>query len=151
MATKDAVDPLIHHDYLVGLAEAYAADADRRDPLVSPLHADLAGLPPTLVQVGACETLLDDAVRIAGKLGAANAPAIAGDLAGHDPRLAALVAAAGGGRQAIASAGRFMRGETGRLSYGWAKARPRQCSGPCRSIASGWRCIQCRLLLPYNF
>ena len=36
----------------------------------SPLHADLAGLPLALVQVGSAETLLDDAVRIARRLGA---------------------------------------------------------------------------------
>ncbi|MDI4663302.1 alpha/beta hydrolase [Xanthobacter autotrophicus] len=68
---KDAVDPLIHRAYLEMLAEAYLAGGGRRtDPLVSPLHADLAGLPPILIQVGSAETLLDDAVRIAGRLGA---------------------------------------------------------------------------------
>jgi acetyl esterase/lipase len=109
MASKDAVDPLIHHDYLVGLAEPYIASADPRDPLVSPLHADLTGLPPTLVQVGACETLLDDAVRIAGKLGAANVPTsleIWPDMIHAWPLWWQRLAA---GRQAIASAGRFIR------------------------------------------
>lgn len=68
---KDAVDPLIHRAYLEMLAEAYlAGGGSRTDPLVSPLHADLSGLPPILIQVGSAETLLDDAVRIAGRLGA---------------------------------------------------------------------------------
>ena len=74
MDSKAAIDPLIHRDYLEQLAANYLAGRDPRDPLVSPLHADLSGLPPVLVQVGSAETLLDDAVRIAGKLGAANVP-----------------------------------------------------------------------------
>ncbi|PJN92909.1 hypothetical protein CNY89_25465, partial [Amaricoccus sp. HAR-UPW-R2A-40] len=46
--------------YLDSLAQAYLAGRDPRDPLVSPLFADLAGLPPVLIQVGSAETLLDD-------------------------------------------------------------------------------------------
>jgi len=37
---------------------------------VSPLYADLKGFPPILVQIGAAETLLDDAVRLAAAAGA---------------------------------------------------------------------------------
>jgi epsilon-lactone hydrolase len=70
--TKDAVDPLIHKGYLEELARAYAGTADRRDPLISPLFADLRGLPPVLVQVGSAETLLDDATRFATAAGAAD-------------------------------------------------------------------------------
>src|SRR5262249_27004168 len=36
------------------------AGVDRRDPLVSPLFADLSGLAPVYVQVGGAEMLLDD-------------------------------------------------------------------------------------------
>ena len=61
MATKDAVDPLIHKGYLEELASAYVpAGLDRKDPRISPLFADLRGLPPMLIQVGSAETLLDD-------------------------------------------------------------------------------------------
>ncbi len=72
MATKDSVDPLIHEGYLDELAAAYAPGIDRKDPRVSPLYADLAGLPPTLIQVGSAETLLDDATRFAAAAGAAD-------------------------------------------------------------------------------
>ena len=72
--TKAAIDPLIHREYLQELAAAYLGGHDPKDPLASPLRADLAGLPPILVQVGSAETLLDDAVRIAGRLGAADVP-----------------------------------------------------------------------------
>ena len=70
---QGAVDPLIHKDYLEELAGAYApAGADRKDPRISPLSAALEGLPPTLIQVGSAETLLDDAVRLAEAAGAAD-------------------------------------------------------------------------------
>jgi acetyl esterase/lipase len=54
------------------LAAAYLNGADPLNPLASPLHADLHGLPPMLIQVGSAETLLDDAVRLAGVAGAAD-------------------------------------------------------------------------------
>ena len=38
-----------------------------RDPLAAPIHADLRGLPPLLVQAGGAETLLDDARRLAAR------------------------------------------------------------------------------------
>jgi acetyl esterase/lipase len=47
------------------MAAAYVAGGDLRAPTASPLYADLAGLPPVLVQVGTAETLLDDARRFA--------------------------------------------------------------------------------------
>jgi monoterpene epsilon-lactone hydrolase len=70
--TKATIDPLIHREYLQELAANYLHGQNPRNPLVSPLHADLTGLPPMLIQVGSAETLLDDAVRIAGRLGAAD-------------------------------------------------------------------------------
>jgi epsilon-lactone hydrolase len=73
MATKDALDPLIHEGYLVELANAYApAGIDKKDPRVSPLYADLSGFPPALIQVGSAETLLGDATRFAAAAGAAD-------------------------------------------------------------------------------
>jgi epsilon-lactone hydrolase len=73
LATKDAVDPLIHKAYLEELAAAYApAPIDRNDPLISPLFADLTGFPPLLIQVGSAETLLADATRLAASAGGAD-------------------------------------------------------------------------------
>jgi len=43
----------------------YLAGADAAQPLASPVHADLAGLPPLQIHVGADEVLLDDARRLA--------------------------------------------------------------------------------------
>jgi acetyl esterase/lipase len=50
---------------------AYLAGADPRTPGVSPLYADLAGLPPLLVHAGRDEVLRDDAVRAAARARAA--------------------------------------------------------------------------------
>jgi monoterpene epsilon-lactone hydrolase len=73
LSSKEAVDPLIHKQYLDELADAYLpAGMDRKDPRVSPLYADLTGFPPTLIQVGSDETLLDDATRFAAVAGAAD-------------------------------------------------------------------------------
>ncbi len=72
MASKDAVDPLIHKAYLEELAQAYVpTGANRRHPRISPLFADLGGLPPLLIQVGSDETLLADSTRFAEAAGAA--------------------------------------------------------------------------------
>lgn len=72
LVTKAGVDPLIGKPYLEELAAAYLNGADPANPLISPLHADLQGLRPLLVQVGSAETLLDDAVRITSRAGAAD-------------------------------------------------------------------------------
>jgi len=73
LETKATVDPLIHKAYLEELANAYAPPPlDRKDPLISPLFSDLGGFPPTLIQVGSSETLLDDAVRFARAAGLAD-------------------------------------------------------------------------------
>ena len=75
LASKAAVDPLIHKEYLNELADAYApAGVDRKDPRLSPLYADLRNFPPMLIQVGSDETLLDDATRLATRAGAADVP-----------------------------------------------------------------------------
>ena len=76
LASKSEVDPLIHREYLEELAAAYAPQGmDRKEPDLSPLYADLKGLPPALIQVGSAETLLDDAVRLAAALGQADVAA----------------------------------------------------------------------------
>jgi epsilon-lactone hydrolase len=48
-----------------GMASKYCGNHDPRQPLISPLYADLHGLPPMLIQVGDCEILLNDSTRLA--------------------------------------------------------------------------------------
>ncbi|ARP80058.1 esterase [Bordetella genomosp. 8] len=66
-------DPLIGFDYLRDCARKYLGDAQPRDPLASPLHGDLRGLPPLLIQVGTDERLLDDSRQFAERAAAAGA------------------------------------------------------------------------------
>jgi acetyl esterase/lipase len=52
-------------------AKLYLGETDPRDPIASPLYADLRGLPPLLIHVGANEVLLDDSTRLAERAQAA--------------------------------------------------------------------------------
>jgi monoterpene epsilon-lactone hydrolase len=110
LATRDAVDPIIHREYLAELVEAYLPPVmDRRDPRVSPLYADLNGFPPTLIQIGACETLLDDSTRFAAAAGAANVAVtleIWPDMIHAFPMWNAHLEP---GRRALSQAGEFIR------------------------------------------
>ena len=65
MTTKADLDPMVQRDGLLRMAQAYLGEAAPRTPLAAPLYADLAGLPPLLIQVGTAECLLDDANRLA--------------------------------------------------------------------------------------
>ena len=65
MKTKASVDPMVQKEPLIEMAAHYLQGKDPRSPLAAPLYADLAGLPPLLVQVGTAETLLDDSTRLA--------------------------------------------------------------------------------------
>jgi len=64
-ASKAALDPIVTRDSVTMLAKAYVGAGDPKTPLVSPLFADLRGLPPLLVHVGSDEVLLDDALGLA--------------------------------------------------------------------------------------
>ena len=63
-----AADPMLDPDNLPELVRNYCAGADPRDPYISPIYGDPAGLPPTLIQAGSDEILRDDAVRAADKM-----------------------------------------------------------------------------------
>ena len=67
-------DPMVATEALHDMANNYAA-ADLRNPLASPLHANLSGLPPVLVFVGTREILRDDAIRIVDNAQAAGVDA----------------------------------------------------------------------------
>jgi len=71
LRTRADQDPMVRADGLHSMARMYLAGADPRAPLASPVHADLRGLPPLLIQVGDAETLLDDSTRLAARAKAA--------------------------------------------------------------------------------
>src|SRR4030095_4023174 len=125
LATKDAVDPLIHKGYLEELADAYLdAGMDRKDPRVSPLYADLRSFPPILIQVGSAEVLLEDATRFSAAAGAADVP-VTLEIWPHMIHAWHLWNAhLEPGRRALASAGAFIRANLSDSSRGSVTTRP---------------------------
>lgn len=65
------LDPMVTAHALKRGADAYRGQIAANDPRVSPLFADLTGLPPLLIQVGEQEILLDDALALERKAKAA--------------------------------------------------------------------------------
>jgi acetyl esterase/lipase len=113
MESNALADPTISKGYLDRFAQAYLGNGAARNPLASPLHGDLRGLPPLLIQVGSVETLLDDSTRLAEK---ARAAGVRVDLQVWDgmfhvwQRHAAQLPEA---RQAIDSIGAYVRAALG--------------------------------------
>lgn len=70
-----ATDPLFSRTAAKSAAELYLQGVSPKDPLASPLHAALAGFPPTLISVGEGEVLVDDACRFQRALATAGAQA----------------------------------------------------------------------------
>ncbi len=68
-------DPLLGFGWgFVDLVGNYAGDVPASDPNISPLFADLTGLPPTLIHVGSRELLLSDSLRFYQKAKRAGLP-----------------------------------------------------------------------------
>jgi monoterpene epsilon-lactone hydrolase len=73
--TRIHLDPFFSNLGEITILDDYIKDHDPRHPLLSPLYADLSGLPPLLIHVGDHEILLDDAVRFGDKAVAAGVEA----------------------------------------------------------------------------
>ena len=65
METKRELDPLLSREALQARIPDYTSGQDAALGLISPIFADLSGLPPLIIQAGTHEVLLDDAVRLA--------------------------------------------------------------------------------------
>ena len=65
METKREADPLLSPQALRARVTDYTAEHDAALGLISPVFADLSGLPPLIIQAGTHEVLLDDAIRLA--------------------------------------------------------------------------------------
>jgi acetyl esterase/lipase len=63
--TKSKADPLLSREALQARIPDYTAGQDAALVLISPIFADLTGLPPLIIQAGSHEVLLDDAIRLA--------------------------------------------------------------------------------------
>ena len=71
MTTRAKKDPWFQPEDMPIVAAYYCNDDELRNPLVSPVYADLSGLPPLYIQVGEDEILLSDSTRAADKVKAA--------------------------------------------------------------------------------
>jgi epsilon-lactone hydrolase len=67
MTTCAEADPLLSWNTSVLHARRYVGEHDPREPFISPLFADLGGLPPLLIQVGQHEVLRSDSQRLAAR------------------------------------------------------------------------------------
>ncbi len=65
VTTRAKLDPVVNAAELGAHGKRYAGGNDLRLPLISPLYADLHGLPPLLIHVGSHEVLLSDAAQLA--------------------------------------------------------------------------------------
>lgn len=109
MSTNAATDPTVQKETILEMARLYLGVANARHPLAAPLYADLKGIAPLLIQVGSIETLLDDAIRLAGRAAAAGVPTRL-DVWPEMPHVWHLFhPALAAGRQAIEEGGAFVR------------------------------------------
>lgn len=64
------VDPYVDPDWIRARGRDYAGpDGDVRGPLLSPIHADLSGLPPLFLSCGEIDITRDDSTRLAAVAG----------------------------------------------------------------------------------
>ena len=70
-AGNHVADPSMRVERLRDAGRLYTAGGDPLDPLISPIEADLAGLPPLMIQVGGDEVMLDDSTVFAERARAA--------------------------------------------------------------------------------
>lgn len=68
MVTRDGVDPTVSKAGLDIMAGFFLSGAAADEPLASPIFADVAGLPPIMIQIGESEVMLSDALRLASHL-----------------------------------------------------------------------------------
>ncbi|MBT8086054.1 MAG: alpha/beta hydrolase, partial [Woeseia sp.] len=74
MHSRANFDPLFRPHHMPDVADFYCGRHELRDPRISPVFANLDGLPQTLIQVGDHEILLSDSTRIAENFRAAGVP-----------------------------------------------------------------------------
>src|SRR6476661_221696 len=75
LETRHEADPLLSRELLEPRVIDYTSGHDPALGLISPIFADLAGLPPLIIQAGTHEVLLDDALRLARRAATADVEA----------------------------------------------------------------------------
>jgi len=120
------VDPTVTRLKLTHSSNFYLQGADAHDPRASPLFADLRGMPPTLIQVGTVELLLDDSLRTADKMLRAGARVTIETYQGAAHLFQFHSSARPDARQAIDAIGRFLRHESGSSNAAKRSKSPRR-------------------------
>jgi acetyl esterase/lipase len=111
-ASKAHADPGISAQAIRTRSADYLGGTDPADPLVSPIFADLSGLPPLLIQAGSHEVLLDDATRLAVKAAADDVAVILDITPGVPHVFQAFAAILEEGDAALNRAARFVKDNT---------------------------------------
>jgi monoterpene epsilon-lactone hydrolase len=110
MSSKASIDPsVLTPEGLRIRVPDYLGGMDPTSPDISPIFADLSGLPPMLIQVGSHEILLDDAVRLAAQA-AAHDVEVTLQVTPEVPHVfQAFAAVLDEGKAALGAAGAFLR------------------------------------------
>jgi acetyl esterase/lipase len=106
---RATVDPALTPEGLRRRAAEYVAGGDPTDALMSPVFADLEGLPPILIQAGSHEILLSDATRLATRAAAAEVAVTLQVTPGVPHVFQAFAEILDEADAALASAGEFLR------------------------------------------
>jgi epsilon-lactone hydrolase len=109
-ATRAEADPYFTRPQAAGLVRSYLGDTDPRNPLASPLYANLKGLPAVRVHVGDDEVLLDDSRRYVEGAVAAGVDATLDVWMGMPHGFVTGVGNLNAATQAITAIGTFLKG-----------------------------------------
>lgn len=111
--TREHIDPLVQRKVVDQVIRLYLNGKNLRHPTAAPIHADLTGFPPLLIQVGEREILFSDSEALAKKARASGVDVTLEEWPDmvhvwhlHHPRLSS-------GREAIARIGQFVIEKTG--------------------------------------
>lgn len=133
---KHAEYDYLSADMIVQAAKLYARDEALTHPHISPIHADLAGLPPLMVQTGGAEVFVSENLALVERARAAGVEVtheIADDMV-HV--FQAFVMVSRPGHDAIQSLGKFVRGKVGVVTEGAAAVEPAAETQPAQPDAA---------------
>jgi acetyl esterase/lipase len=111
--TRAEVDPMIKLGESSEQFAYYVGDHDLTSPLISPVFADLHGLPPLLIHVGNDEVILDDSTRLAERAQAAGVEVKLKVWEGMWHVFQSLAAMLPEGRESIDELGAFVKRQVG--------------------------------------
>ena len=112
--TREAADPYFTKAQGTNMAPLYVGNHDPKDPLISPVFGNLAGLPPIRVHVGEDEVLLDDSLRYVERAVAAGVDARVDVWQGMPHVFLSAAGQLAAADEALEAVGTFLRERLGR-------------------------------------